>query len=385
MTHTGSGRTRRLGLLATAVALVAGTLLVAPVAQAAPTPSAPAPAVDAAADAMAAQLGISRAEATRRLAAQPQQSATAERLARQLGARTAGAYIERATGALVVTVLDSAAAATVRAGGAQAKLVTRSTATLDRITAALGRHPAAGTAWGVDAASNAVVLTVTSQARGARLAALLATAARYGGAVRVERVTGSLSTLIRGGDAIYGGGSRCSLGFNVRSSSGRYYFLTAGHCTNIAVNWYTNASRTTLIGPRVGSSFPTNDYGIVRYDNPNVSHPGTVNLYNGTSRDITSSGNPTVGQSACRSGSTTGVRCGTVTALNQTVNYPQGTVYGLIRTNICAEPGDSGGSLFSSNRALGLTSGGSGNCTFGGTTFFQPVTEPLGVFGVSVY
>jgi hypothetical protein len=25
-----------------------------------------------------------------------------------------------------------------------------------------------------------------------------------------------------------------------------------------------------------------------------------------------------------------------------------------------------------------------GDCTFGGTTFFQPVTEPLGVYGVSV-
>jgi streptogrisin D len=35
--------------------------------------------------------------------------------------------------------------------------------------------------------------------------------------------------------------------------------------------------------------------------------------------------------------------------------------------------------------ALGLTSGGSGNCSSGGTTFFQPVTEPLSVYGVSVY
>jgi streptogrisin D len=74
-----------------------------------------------------------------------------------------------------------------------------------------------------------------------------------------------------------------------------------------------------------------------------------------------------------------------VTALNATVNYPQGTVYGLIRTTVCAEPGDSGGSLFSGTSALGLTSGGSGNCSSGGTTFFQPVTEPLNVYGVNVY
>ena len=74
-----------------------------------------------------------------------------------------------------------------------------------------------------------------------------------------------------------------------------------------------------------------------------------------------------------------------MTALNQTVNYSQGSVFGMIRTTVCAQPGDSGGPLYRGTSALGLTSGGSGNCTTGGTTFFQPVTEPLGVYGVSVY
>jgi hypothetical protein len=74
-----------------------------------------------------------------------------------------------------------------------------------------------------------------------------------------------------------------------------------------------------------------------------------------------------------------------VTATNATVNYAEGTVTGLIKTNVCAEGGDSGGSLFDGAKALGLTSGGSGNCSSGGTTFFQPVTEALSVYGVSVY
>lgn len=34
-------------------------------------------------------------------------------------------------------------------------------------------------------------------------------------------------------------------------------------------------------------------------------------------------------------------------ALDATVNYAEGSVSGLIRTTVCAEPGDSGGSLFS--------------------------------------
>lgn len=68
------------------------------------------------------------------------------------------------------------------------------------------------------------------------------------------------------------------------------------------------------------------------------------------------------------------------------MNYGSGDiVYGMIQTNVCAEPGDSGGSLFAGSTALGLTSGGSGNCSSGGTTFFQPVVEALNAYGVSVF
>jgi len=74
-----------------------------------------------------------------------------------------------------------------------------------------------------------------------------------------------------------------------------------------------------------------------------------------------------------------------VTAVNASVRYAEGTVSGLIQTNVCAEPGDSGGALYSGSTALGLTSGGSGNCTTGGTTFFQPVTEALSVYGATIY
>ncbi|MBC3992345.1 trypsin-like serine protease, partial [Streptomyces sp. AC563] len=73
-----------------------------------------------------------------------------------------------------------------------------------------------------------------------------------------------------------------------------------------------------------------------------------------------------------------------VTALDATVNYQEGTVEGLIQTTVCAEPGDSGGSLFAGDTALGLTSGGSGNCGSGGETFFQPVTEALQATGTQI-
>jgi streptogrisin D len=57
----------------------------------------------------------------------------------------------------------------------------------------------------------------------------------------------------------------------------------------------------------------------------------------------------------------------------------------LIQTTVCAEPGDSGGPLFTdSGDAVGLTSGGSGDCDNGGVTFFQPVTTALEAVGATI-
>ncbi|MGP3953936.1 S1 family peptidase [Streptomyces sp. 7N604] len=238
----------------------------------------------------------------------------------------------------------------------------------------------AGTAWHVDTKTNTLVVTADSTVSQAEITKIRQQAGTNSGAIRIERTPGKLSKLLSGGDAIYASSWRCSAGFNVRSGS-TYYLLTAGHCTDGAGSWYTNSARTTLVGPTAGSSFPGNDYGLVRYSNSAVSHPGTVG-----SVDITSAANATVGMSVSRRGSTTGTHSGTVTGLNATVNYGGGDiVYGLIRTNVCAEPGDSGGPLYSGSRAIGLTSGGSGNCSSGGTTYFQPVTEALSAYGVSVY
>ncbi|HEY0169002.1 MAG TPA: S1 family peptidase [Jatrophihabitans sp.] len=346
----------RTGAIAVAVtALAAGTLLIAPSTQAAPAPAAPA---------------VSPTAATA--------------LATQLGARSAGAY-QNAAGQMVVTVTDAAAAAQVRNAGATAQLVKHGSAALNGAITTLDKVArVAGTAWAVDAKTAQVVVSLDQSVTGAKLAKVNAAVAKLGSLVRTERVAGTFTTTIKGGDAIYGGGSRCSLGFNVRDSAGTYYFLTAGHCTNLATTWYANSANTTVLGSRTGTSFPGNDYGIVRYTST-IAHEGTVNLYNGSTQDITSAANAFVGEAVKRSGSTTGLRSGSVQALNATVNYAQGSVYGLIKTNVCAEGGDSGGSLFDGSKALGLTSGGSGNCSSGGITYFQPVTEALSVYGVSVY
>ncbi|MBC3985967.1 S1 family peptidase [Streptomyces sp. AC536] len=243
-----------------------------------------------------------------------------------------------------------------------------------------------GTAWYVDQATNTLVVTADSTVSRAEISRLRRAAGAHAGAIRVERTPGTFNKLIAGGDAIYAGDWRCSAGFNARNAKGEYFIVTAGHCTDGKPPWYTTSNHRTKIGKTVGSSFPGNDYGLIRYDNRSLKHPGTVNLYNGSSRDIKKAANATVGQKVQRSGSTTGLRGGKVTGLNATVNYGGGDVVsGLVQTNVCAEPGDSGGALFSGTTALGLTSGGSGDCSSGGTTFFQPVKEALSKYKVNVY
>jgi streptogrisin B len=247
---------------------------------------------------------------------------------------------------------------------------------LSALSNAIDRSGVEGIAWYVDAQANRVVVTADTTVSGSAIGTLKHAAGSNAGALRIDRAAGVFTPLLSAGDAIFGGQYRCSLGFNVVSGT-TFYFLTAGHCGKLASTWYTNSGHTTLIGPTVAYSFPGNDYALVRYDNTSLSHPGGFSVADAF-----------VGESVTRDGSTTGVHSGTVTALDVSVRYvghPGGKVSGLIQTNVCAEPGDSGGPLYDGTRALGLTSGGSGDCRSGGTTFFQPVREAANAYSVTIF
>jgi len=262
----------------------------------------------------------------------------------------------------------SAVAASLYAVPAAGAAVPSPSAQLSAASTAVERSGVKGIAWYTDAASGKVVVTADSTVSAGEVAAL------KHDAVEVNRTAGVFRPLLSAGDAIYGGQYRCSLGFNVVKGS-TYYFLTAGHCGKVAKTWYTNSGHTTLIGPTVGYSFPGNDYALVQYSNTSLSHPGGF-----------AAANAFVGENVKRTGSTTGTHSGTVTALNVTVRYSGGgRVSGMIQTTVCAEPGDSGGPLYDGTKALGITSGGSGDCRSGGTTFYQPVPEAATTYGVTVY
>jgi streptogrisin C len=324
-------------------------------------------------------LGLTAEQAQARLAADDRAARTEQHLRSALGARFGGAWLTGSADRFVVAITNPADAGAVRASGAVPVLVTRTERQLNAIMSTLDkrakRAPAGVTGWYVDATTNSVVIETTAGVE--RAVAFAAASGVPAGAVRVEQAAERPTTLfdVRGADAYFiNGRSRCSIGFSVAGG-----FVTAGHCggRGSSTAGFNRVSQGTV----QGSSFPGNDYGVVAV-NSNWVPRGVVNTYRGGTSAVRGSREASNGASVCRSGSTTGMRCGQIQAKNQTVRYPQGTVTGLTRTNVCAEPGDSGGSWFSGDQAQGVTSGGSGNCTFGGQTFFQPVNEILSVFGL---
>jgi len=272
-----------------------------------------------------------------------------------------------AGGALVAVLLPQAQAERAAPAG---DLATFAQLRQDRIP---------GTAWAVDPRSGAMIVTADATVTGDTWDTLESTARSLGAdVVRLRRSSGELRLFAEGGDAIFAGNARCSLGFNVTTQDGAPGFLTAGHC-GVAADQWSEQPGGAPIGTVQDAVFPgAGDFALLTYDDPATDAPSAVDIGNGQLVEINRAADAAIGQRVFRMGSTTGLFDGQVTGLDATVNYPEGTVTGLIQTTVCAEPGDSGGPLFTEDgAAIGLTSGGSGNCTSGGETFFQPVTTAL--------
>ncbi|PWR12185.1 hypothetical protein DKT69_24785 [Micromonospora sicca] len=379
---------RALGAATAALALVS---LSPPAARAdAGRPAAP-PAAEAAAagiapavaEAMRRDLGLTDAQLGTRLRVEAAAPTVEKRLRARLGGAFAGAWIPPGGRRLTVAVTDPALAPAVRAEGADPKVVARDERALDAAKRSLDRSrakadPRSVYGWYVDVARNAVVVTArpgaTAEARSfAHASGLAASAVTVAESADAPR----LKYDIRGGDQyVINGNTLCSVGFAVAGG-----FVTAGHCgrPGSPTLGFNNVAQGTF----VGSSFPGDDYAWVRTNGDWTPRPW-VNNYSGGNVAVAGSQDAAIGSSVCRSGRTTGWRCGTILGRNETVNYAQGAVYGLSRSNACAEGGDSGGSWISGNQAQGVTSGGSGNCSTGGATWFQPVNEILAAYGLSL-
>jgi streptogrisin C len=328
--------------------------------------------------AMKRDLGLNSEQAANRLARSEWAGGVSATLAAQTGEDFGGAWLASDGTTLKVAVTDSDAASAVKAAGAVPVLVKRSEAELDALKTRLDTAAAKAeglTGWYVDVPTNKVVVV----ARPGEKAGALAVARRAG--LSTDAVTVKISDAqpkplfdVRGADPYFinvgGGQARCSIGFSVTTG-----FVTAGHCgaEGTATTGFNNEAQGTV----EFSVFPgTADMGFVAVNDDWTPRP-VVNDFEGNELPVAGNTEAPVGAAICRSGSTTGTFCGTVLAKNQTVQYPEGQVTGLTRTDVCAEGGDSGGPWLSGDQAQGVTSGGSGDCTAGGETFFQPLNEIL--------
>lgn len=344
-------------------------------------------------DAMKRDMGLDAEQATARVAREVSASEVIEQLRSSAGASFAGAWVTDNGNTISVGVTDEALTEEVTAAGATAVIMANSFSKLEDAKLALDQlanqptilstrevSPTSGVAtWYIDVINNKVVLEALadSTANAEKLAAQAGLAESEFEVRKVEQMPTTFAT-VQGGDAyIISNSARCSVGFSVTTG-----FVSAGHCGRAGASVTTSAGAS--LGTFSNSVFPGSaDMSYIRTVSGTTLR-GYINSYGSGTLPVSGSTASAVGSSICRSGSTTGVHCGTVRNLGVTVNYSEGSVTGMTGTTVCAEPGDSGGSFYTGAQAQGVTSGGSGDCSSGGVTYFQPVNEILSTYGLTL-
>ncbi|MFF3941461.1 S1 family peptidase [Streptomyces phaeofaciens] len=336
--------------------------------------------------AMQQEFGLTEDRAVARIEAERSATALEPKARRTAGAAYGGSWFDADTGRLTVAVTPEASGATreaLRAAGAAVRVVEHGARLLDAAKTRIDglSAPSAVAGWHVDAEANSVVVTVVRDGLDDNDVQRFLTRARAAGPVTVETVAAAPGTLAAGtvgGDPYYTGNVRCSIGFSVHGG-----FVTAGHCGQAGAQ--VRGWDGSYIGTFQGSSFPDNDYAWVNVGSGWWTVPVVLGWGTVSDQLVRGSAVAPVGASVCRSGSTTHWHCGTVLAKNETVNYSQGAVHQMTKTSVCAEGGDSGGSFISGDQAQGVTSGGWGNCSGGGETWFQPINEILTRYGLTLH
>ncbi|GIM91826.1 S1 family peptidase [Paractinoplanes toevensis] len=301
-----------------------------------------------------------------------------------LGAAFGGLWIDGE--GFTVGVTDAGLAGTVRAAGGRARVVAHSAAELDRVKAALDRAGAGRaqgvTGWGVDPRTNSVLVTaVTADAA----TDLVAAAGVTGGPVRVEVDARKPTPTypVRGGDhyldwiANSNSVGVCSVGFSVIGG-----FVTAGHCTHTG---------------EMTTGYNDVDQGVVRASvtsgtdaswvqtNAMWTPQALVNNHNGGTVAVTGSQDAAVGAAVCRSGRTSGWHCGKILSRGYTTRTDDYTWNNQIKTDVCANGGDSGGALVAGTQGQGTTSASWAECGQDDpASSYQPLSQILDMYGLTL-
>ncbi|MEU1280101.1 S1 family peptidase [Streptomyces sp. NPDC005805] len=391
-------------MAATGFSAVSGTQ--AATAAAPPGPAADARTKSAGSEAVATEYAsahrVTVTEAHRRLRAQEKSVAAAEKLDDKTGSTSLGMWIDRNSGKLHVNVRDDVAASAVRAAGGIPHTVGAEVAELhalkERLDAAASVEAPAGVrTWYVDTERRRLTVSAATGAAGLAKGPFAQLVRAAPDRVRVERAgggqLGEAAGSVAGGQDIHNAnGKRCSTGFNVRTANGAHATLTAGHCMqgNTSDFWFKNGA---LFGVNSGYANGSQDHALILNSLPSYWVPLAGVQGPGFVMAVTGRQNAVPGAFVCKSGRTTKLTCGVVEAVNVSASTAGGTKTGQVQTDMCVEPGDSGGAVVAGTRALGLVTAG----IFHGqdnkcgekvgeknSSLYQPLGPALSAYGVSL-
>ncbi|HET9484004.1 MAG TPA: S1 family peptidase [Xanthomonadales bacterium] len=386
--HHSFSRGRRVLLKLSPLALL---LSMAASAQIAPT----------ARDAMKRDLGMTDDQVSQYLEIEQLAGTHGQLLAKSQGTDFAGSWIERnAKGEYTFVVATTSKEPQKTPSGVATRQAKHSLAQLEAAKAQLDNMrdsaPEGVYGWGVDVRSNSVSIDVAPGAQREAIDFVAASGADPG-TIRFSPMASRpvpLATFYGGSEYLsYSGGSYyyCSVGFAV-TKTGAQGFATAGHCGNQGDTVHTLVNRRTVsaaIGSFQGSFYPNQGDGA--WVSLGASHTlvAAVDGYNQADVPVRGAIVAGIGSAVCRSGRTTGFKCGTIEAYDNTVNYPDVSVSGLTRVKVCAEGGDSGGSFITgAGQAQGVLSGGNYSCKGNqaslATSYFQPIGEILQSYGLTL-
>jgi hypothetical protein len=166
----------------------------------------------------------------------------------------------------------------------------------------------------------------------------------------------------------------CTAGFPVRSRSGQWYVLTAGHCVAGAAGGTWRQSGLVLgIGTRweyggkgTEGATGTGDVGVIKIT-ANVrtwnarSRVVVIGSRGARTQQITAAKDARTGEQVCVTAGRTGVtRCGTVVTPTTSLSYASPGLSARTITNlalvkgICVNPGDSGSPVYAGRAAVGI-------------------------------
>jgi hypothetical protein len=366
--------------------------------------------------AMQRDLGLTSAQLSQYLKTERFATVQQKQLAAEQGRYFAGSWIERQANGSFKLVVATTAPSTPRSTTDVEYRSARNTladlkaskAQLDAVVEHGGKVPKGVYSWYVDLKSNTVVVGV---GKGGQKAGIDFVAASGANADHVRFVTeeeqarpratleGGLGYIRNPGDGyLYA----CSIGFTVTKGTTPAY-VSAGHCGNAGEPVYLEGNAGTgpqwTIGPQIGtfsaSSFPASGKSGPDYSYITVSGSHTLApvVYGWGKGDATVHGSTAggVGTAICRSGRTSGWKCGTIDQVDVSVTYSTGeTITHVNRTDACSEGGDSGGSFITGpGQAQGVLSGGSGSCkghlpNSRTRSYFQPVNPILSAYGLTL-